>query len=435
MKRGKIMNKKLLKKIFNSLFFILTSSLVLAACGETSSEEEVDEEVIAEEIQTEEILLNEQEALLVTEVQPYGEVVGYILIKLPAEIESDLTNDTFTVEKVTDEGSVERIITEVSIINGTIIGETDEDLYLSIELDNEQEEAGTLHYNIEEEYNVRQESSYSVQLNDSIELQGGVVINETEDPVIVEEEYQMVVDDFEHGVFTPTSGEDLDYYLFDPGVEGEELPLVLFLHGNGERGEGNKVNLLGNEGAVVWARPDQQESYPAFVLAPQAPIDGDEFYIWGAEPRNTSVKELLEEIIEQYPVDQDRIYVTGISMGAIGTWRLVEKYNHLFAAAMTMAGTTNFENIDEETNIAPVNEDLLEEYFSIPTWSFHAADDFVVMPDNIRQLAESAEELGIDYFHYTEYEAETVFPIGHFSWVPALQDQEMIEWLFSQRRE
>lgn len=73
--------------------------------------------------------------------------------------------------------------------------------------------------------------------------------------------------------------------------------------------------------------------------------------------------------------------------------------------------------------------------FSIPTWSFHAADDFVVTPNNNRQLARNAEELEIDHFHCTEYEEETVFPIGHFSWVPALRDQKMIEWLFNQRRE
>lgn len=265
-----------------------------------------------------------------------------------------------------------------------------------------------------------------------METELGQRIVSNKENLLIAKEYQQLVTDFKYDVFNSDAGRNLDYYLFEPEIEdNDSYPLILFLHGNGERGNGNRINLLGNEGAIVWARPEQQALNPAYVLAPQAPLDGEEFFIWGDEPRNSSVKELVDATIEAYPIDPDRVYVVGISMGAIGTWRLLENYPGFFAAAVAIVGTTNYEEIGED-NVAPVDKTHLDAYFDVPIWAFHAEDDFVVTPNNIRELNELATEAGIEHFHYTEYKAETIMPMGHFSWVPALQDEEMLQWLFEQ---
>ncbi|WP_017471548.1 PHB depolymerase family esterase [Amphibacillus jilinensis] len=416
----------MIKNIQGLMVILFSATLLLIGCQANNGEGDEQEMNIE---------LTSDMLTLLTSVQPYGEVVDGVAIDLGEEInETELANDSFQVVLETEEGQLERTIVSVYTHNELGLSEQPSSgEYLIIELDSDDEEAGTLIYDEEAAYNTRQELNYAL-INEAVEIDGNTILAGPEEGQQIETQYQTVVEDFQHHEFTSSTDQHLDYYLFEPDLEEEaSYPLIVFLHGNGERGAGNQVNLLGNEGAVVWARPEQQSQNPAYVLAPQAPIDGEEFFIWGDEPRNSTVKELVDATVEDYPIDQDRIYIVGISQGAIGTWRLIENYPSFFAAAVPIAGTTHFEAIDDD-NIAPVDQEHLDTYFDMPIWAFHAADDFVVTPDNIRELAELADQHDATTFNYTEYEEETILPIGHFSWVPALQDQEMKTWLFEQSK-
>jgi predicted peptidase len=413
------MNKHVWKK-FNKVW--IGAAVFLIACENGNNEEEDSQPPMDEQIETEEesLSLTEENTILVTEVEEYGEVVKGIAIEVANEFHQELNPEDFVVEMGWEDDVIERTVTNVSYTSQLGEGGEDQGNYLYLELDSTQEGSETFEYIEEGGYNERRDLVYYIGQDEEEKIQVG-------------NEYQDLIGNFQHAVFEGESGQELDYYFFEPDTQEEEIPLILFLHGNGERGPGNQMNLLGNEGAVVWARKEQQERFPAYVLAPQAAIEGEEEYIWADEPRNTTVKELLDETIENYSVDEDRVYIVGISQGAIGTWRLLEKHSDVFAAAVPIAGTTNHRELNEE-NLAAVDTEFLDEYFSIPVWAFHAADDFVIPPDNIRELSQLANQQGVEHFHYTEYEAETIEPMGHFSWVPALQDEEMIEWLFEQSR-
>ena len=408
--------------------FLMTGAvLTLAACGVDDAEADTDtdtgadtEDTANENEDEQHFSLTEEGTTLVTEVLPYGEVVTAIAVDFSEYDEQTFTPDDFVVETEFNDEMIQREITDVFYSDSLSEWDSDGGSYLIIDLNEEDESAATLSYDVEGEYNVRRDLVYQVSMTGS-------------EMISVTNEYQLVVSDFDLAVFEPSSGEELDYYLFEPEEAEDRLPLVVFLHGNGERGPGNQMNLLANEGGVVWARNEQQKTHPAYILAPQAPTDGQESFIWAEEPRNTSVKELVDATIETHNIDEDRVYLVGISQGTMGTWRLIEKYSEAFAAAVPIAGSTNHGEFNEE-NFAPVNTDYLEEYFALPTWSFGAADDTVVPPDNIQELHAIAQERGIDHFNYTEYEDGTVLPFGHFAWVPALQDTEMIHWLFSQER-
>jgi predicted peptidase len=135
-------------------------------------------------------------------------------------------------------------------------------------------------------------------------------------------------DDFAFHEFAGTAGLRMPYRLLVPGELASAYPLVLFFHGSGERGKDNKKQLV--HGVERFARPDSRSRYPCFVLAPQCPTDLDKQPImWAGErermhslkltpevaiPLRTAL-ELLNTIEDNYPIDPDRIYITGISMG------------------------------------------------------------------------------------------------------------------------
>ena len=138
--------------------------------------------------------------------------------------------------------------------------------------------------------------------------------------------------------------------------EGKKYPLVLFLHGAGERGNDNESQL--RNGGTVFTNPANRDKYPCFVLFPQCP----EGAYWSLEKRpdqgykNTAnplpkevpitkhlrlVKELLDETLATYPIDPKRVYIMGISMGAIATLDMVYRFPDTFAKAVSICGATN----------------------------------------------------------------------------------------------
>lgn len=199
-------------------------------------------------------------------------------------------------------------------------------------------------------------------------------------------------------------------------------PLVVFLHGAGERGADNRLQL--RYLPELLASPEERERHPTYVLAPQCPagtcwsaLDLDGLKVsFPAEPAPAARAALaaLDTLLEELPVDRDRVYLTGISMGGYGTWDLAARFPERWAAAAPVCGGGLVET-------ARRLKDL-------PLWAFHGGKDDVVPPEKSREMIAALERSGARP-RYTE------FPdVAHDSWTPAYQLEGFLDWLFSQRR-
>jgi len=229
---------------------------------------------------------------------------------------------------------------------------------------------------------------------------------------------------YEAKKFISENGDTLLYRMMVPEemAEGETYPLVLFLHGAGERGNDNTAQL--EWGVHAFANPEFREWNPAIVIAPQAPENS----YWGnPDWRNDGAgltkeqagplelaHQLVLKTIEDYPVDENRLYITGLSMGGFGTWDMITRHPDLFAAAMPVCGGGD-----------PTKAHLLVD---MPIWNFHGAKDNVVPPRLSRDMIQAIRIAGGSP-GYTEYP-----DTDHFSWIPAYADAHVLEWLFNQRK-
>jgi predicted peptidase len=185
---------------------------------------------------------------------------------------------------------------------------------------------------------------------------------------------------------------------YDPA---EKLPLILALHGSGERGDDlGKVKKHGPLKRI------QAEGMRAIVLAPQCPKD--EWWI----PEVLSG--LLDEVERKYPVDKSRIYLTGLSMGGYGAWALAAYAPNRFAAVAPICGGGNPEDA--------------RKLVGTPVWAFHGSKDTAVAPAKGQAMIDSLREAGGDP-KFTLYEG-----VGHDSWTQTYEDAAFYEWMFAQVR-
>ncbi len=233
------------------------------------------------------------------------------------------------------------------------------------------------------------------------------------------------LDLLEKKTYTDAGGKKLLYRLLQPMTVDpkQRYPLVVFLHGAGERGADNEKQLI--HGVPEFLKPENRKDYPCFLIAPQCPegqkwVDVD----WGAEtneqPKEPSesmrlVLGLIDQLPKDYPIDVKRIYVTGLSMGGYGTWDLIARRPDLFAAAVPICG-------GGDENTAP-------KIAKIPIWAFHGSKDPAVKVSRTIHMIEALKKAGGD-------PGCTIYPgVGHASWDPAYQDAAMWKWLFAQKRE
>ncbi len=209
---------------------------------------------------------------------------------------------------------------------------------------------------------------------------------------------------------------DLRYRVLLPHEysPARRYPLVVFLHGSGERGSDNVAQLTKAVGAFnsrhVRAR------FPCIVVAPQAPAGGSFGGAWYPRMWATqdAVARLTRELSGRRTVDSDRMYLAGLSMGAIGGWELLVRHPGLFAAAMLVCG---------EPKVA-----WADALLGVPLWAFHGAADDVVPVEPAKALcAELARRSSP--VTWTEYAG-----VGHASWDRAFGEAGVYEWLFAQSR-
>ena len=235
--------------------------------------------------------------------------------------------------------------------------------------------------------------------------------------------------EFEKKVYVAASGDSLNYRLLRPEGELEDgkYPLVLFLHGAGERGSDNEKQLF--HGSQMWLNPVNRENYPAFVLFPQCPESC--YWVYAERPASlepeqmpsdfplspvfVTLKELLDTYLAMPQVDKERIYIMGLSMGAMGTFDLVIRYPELFAAAIPICGT--------------VNPTRLKSAKEVKFRIFHGDADNVVPVNASRQAYKALKEAGADV-EYIEFPGVT-----HGSWNPAFTRPDFMSWLFSQKKQ
>jgi predicted peptidase len=179
-------------------------------------------------------------------------------------------------------------------------------------------------------------------------------------------------------------------------------PLLLFLHGAGERGD--NLNLVKMHGPPKLIEAGKE--FPFIVVSPQCRKDG-----WW-EP--LEVKTLLDEIVEKYKVDQDRIHVTGVSMGGFGTWYLAAFQPDRFAAIVPICGGGDPQGA--------------KRFAHIPAWVFHGAKDPTVPLERSKQMVEALKKSGGD-------PKFTVYPdAGHDAWTQTYANPQLYEWLLRQKR-
>jgi len=207
----------------------------------------------------------------------------------------------------------------------------------------------------------------------------------------------------------------IPYLLFVPedyDASGEPMPLLLFLHGLGESGDGDfEVLKVHGPPKFLDSRPD----FPFIVASPQCPkpASRDEIPIaWKAD----QLIQLVDRLVEELNVDQDRVYITGLSMGGYGTWRLVANYPDRFAAAVPICGGGEPEKW--ATALARV-----------PIWAFHGAKDETVPVARSEEMARAVRAAGGDV-------KLTVYPeVAHDSWTQTYNNDAVYDWLLKQRRD
>ena len=188
-------------------------------------------------------------------------------------------------------------------------------------------------------------------------------------------------------------------------------PLMLFLHGAGERG--NDVQRAAIHGPLSLVK--QGTNLPFIIVAPQCPSG----QIWENEP----LLQLLESVEKKYRVDQKRIYLTGLSMGGYGTWKLGLAHPDKFAAIAPICGGCNM----IEVILGP--RDKADAFKTLPIWAFHGAKDDVVPLSESERVVDGLRRGGVKEVKFTVYpEAK------HDSWKEAYKTPALYEWLLSKSR-
>jgi predicted peptidase len=207
-----------------------------------------------------------------------------------------------------------------------------------------------------------------------------------------------------------------------------KLPVLLFLHGSGERGDdGFRQTEVGLGRAIRW----NPERFPMIVVFPQAPEDTR----WLGNESRFAVRALDHSAVE-FNGDRQRFYLTGMSLGGYGTWHLALENPGLFAAIVPVCGGIVKPETAVNVRQSPLTMSAPDPYAfvaarvheqGVPVWIFHGADDAVIPADESRRMAAELRSLGADV-RYTEYPQ-----IGHNAWDPAYGTEELWTWMLGRR--
>jgi predicted peptidase len=213
---------------------------------------------------------------------------------------------------------------------------------------------------------------------------------------------------------------------FNPEIE---YPVVFVLHGSGERGNDNQAQLT--HGSKLFLDSNIREKYPAIIIFPQCPansywsnvniptVNGKRTFLFQKGGKPTLPMKLLMGLVDKFEdqpyVDDDRLYVGGLSMGGMGTFEILRRMKGNFAAAFPICGGDNPKNV--------------KKYKDVPLWIFHGAKDDVVPPENSQIIVDALKAKGADVKFSLYPEA------NHNSWDQAFAEPQLLPWLYSHRKD
>ena len=222
-------------------------------------------------------------------------------------------------------------------------------------------------------------------------------------------------------------GRTYRYAVFVPATgTPQPPPVVLFLHGSGERGDDGHAQTTAGLGP--WLRRNA-DTFPALVVMPQVPHDEE----WTGTNTRMALA-ALDAATAEFGGDRRRTYATGMSMGGYGTWEVALAAPQRFAALVPVCGGVLAPRPERPTLLVTALAGEADPYAAlvrrlshVPSWMFHGALDELVRPDDDRRVAAAAKQAGAP-FRYTEY------PDGnHNAWDATYADPAMWDWLFAQR--
>ena len=194
----------------------------------------------------------------------------------------------------------------------------------------------------------------------------------------------------------------LKYLLYTPGEEKDLYPAIFYLHGAGERG--NDVNKVKKHGPPKLV--EEGKEFPFIIVSPQCPF--------GEYWRSMHLISFVDEVINEYPVDRKRIYLTGNSMGGYGTWHMALKYPDMFAAIAPVCGGGD-----------PSQAYKIKH---LPVWAFHGMKDDIVPFYESEMMVKSLEEIdgNVKFTAYPD--------LAHDSWTPTYNNDQLYQWFLEQEK-
>jgi len=227
-------------------------------------------------------------------------------------------------------------------------------------------------------------------------------------------------------IFIDDNNEKLPYRLFLPENYSSEIeyPLLLSFHGAGEKGDDNFQQL--EPWVAAWINDNIQAKNPCIILMPQCPQNRQ----WVDVPFQKGsysisevpmtkpmklVKKIFDKIMNEYSVDENRVYVMGVSMGGYATWNFILNYPDIPAAAVPICGAGD--------------PSLANRIKSLPIWAFHGDRDEVVPISGTTDMTNQLKKLGNNNVRVTIYEN-----VGHESYDMAWKDLDLIRWVFKQNK-
>src|SRR5881394_3053859 len=223
-------------------------------------------------------------------------------------------------------------------------------------------------------------------------------------------------------------GSTYRYQVYVPAnyASQPKWPVILFLHGAGERGADGLVQT--NVGLAPAIRQNPAR-YPAIVIFPQVPTDSQ----WVGAPADAAFA-ALTQTMKDYHSDPARVYLTGLSMGGHGTWYVAYRHPELFAAVVPICGwVRDFPKFRGSVHVVPgdsaaIMPNLVQRLGKVPVWIFHGEVDQVVNVNGSREPAAGLKAAGADV-RYSE-----LLGLNHNSWDAAYASDEFVRWLFAQQR-
>lgn len=223
-------------------------------------------------------------------------------------------------------------------------------------------------------------------------------------------------------------GKTYHYQVFVPDgwTARQSWPVVLFLHGSGERGSDNHSQL--SQGLPPWLK-EHGKDFHAVVVIPQAPDDS----AWNGETERMALK-ALDDSIAAWHGDRRRLYLTGLSMGGYGSWQIALDHPGMFAAAAIVCGGIGRPDDGDPLHVEGIPAKIADPYAwvaahigKLPVWIFNGAIDDVVPPEESHRMHTALQARGGDV-RYTEFPG-----VGHGSWPMAYATAELWPWMFSHR--